>query len=70
MLAVFTAVKLPTEYIPLLLTVDWFLDRCRTTINVMGWEILELSCLSSSSWGDAGHRRGRIAAHIDAACWA
>jgi Na+/H+-dicarboxylate symporter len=36
MLAVFTAVKLPTEYIPLLLTVDWFLDRCRTTINVMG----------------------------------
>lgn len=36
MLAVFTAVKLPTEYIGFLLTVDWFLDRCRTTINVMG----------------------------------
>jgi Na+/H+-dicarboxylate symporter len=36
MLAVFKAVDLPTEYIPFLLTVDWFLDRCRTTINVMG----------------------------------
>jgi DAACS family dicarboxylate/amino acid:cation (Na+ or H+) symporter len=36
MLAVFTAVRLPVEYIPLLLTVDWFLDRCRTAVNVMG----------------------------------
>jgi DAACS family dicarboxylate/amino acid:cation (Na+ or H+) symporter len=36
MTLVFTAVKLPTEYIALLLTVDWFLDRCRTMINVMG----------------------------------
>src|SRR5262245_42213670 len=33
---VFTAVELPTEYIALLLPVDWFLDRCRTMINVMG----------------------------------
>ncbi len=36
MLAVFSAVHLPTEYIPLLLTLDWFLDRCRTALNVMG----------------------------------
>jgi Na+/H+-dicarboxylate symporter len=36
MLAVFTAVRLPVEYIPMLLVVDWFLDRCRTSINVMG----------------------------------
>jgi Na+/H+-dicarboxylate symporter len=36
MTLVFTAVGLPTEYIALLLTVDWFLDRCRTTINVLG----------------------------------
>lgn len=36
MLAVFTAVGLPIEYIPLLLPLDWFLDRCRTAINVMG----------------------------------
>lgn len=36
MIAVFTAVGLPPEQIPILLTVDWFLDRCRTAINVMG----------------------------------
>ena len=36
MVAVFTAVGLDPKYIPLLLTVDWFLDRCRTAINVMG----------------------------------
>src|SRR5689334_5172375 len=36
MTLVFTAVKLPTEYIALLLSVDWFLDRCRTVINVVG----------------------------------
>ncbi|MFO1008219.1 MAG: dicarboxylate/amino acid:cation symporter [Planctomycetaceae bacterium] len=36
MTLVFTAVKLPTDYIALLLTVDWFLDRSRTTINVLG----------------------------------
>ena len=43
MTLVFTAVNLPTEYIALLLTVDWFLDRCRTTINVMG--DVNVSCL-------------------------
>lgn len=36
MIAVFKAVNLPIGFIPFLLTVDWFLDRCRTTINVMG----------------------------------
>ncbi len=36
MTLVFTAVKLPIEYIALLLSVDWFLDRCRTAINVLG----------------------------------
>lgn len=36
MTLVFTSVHLPTEYIALLVTVDWFLDRCRTAINVMG----------------------------------
>jgi DAACS family dicarboxylate/amino acid:cation (Na+ or H+) symporter len=36
MTLVFSAVGLPVEYIALLLTVDWFLDRCRTTINVLG----------------------------------
>src|SRR5207247_5908046 len=36
MTLVFSAVRLPTEYIAMLLTVDWFLDRCRTVINMMG----------------------------------
>lgn len=36
MTLVFTAVGLPVQYIVLLITVDWFLDRCRTAINVMG----------------------------------
>ena len=36
MVLVFTAVGLPLEYVPLLVTVDWFLDRCRTTVNVIG----------------------------------
>lgn len=32
-----------TQYIAVLLTVDWFLDRCRTAINVMG--DVNVSCL-------------------------
>lgn len=43
MTLIFNAVGLDTSYIPLLLTVDWFLDRCRTTINVMG--DVNVSCL-------------------------
>ncbi len=43
MTMVFTAVGLPVHYIPVLLTVDWFLDRCRTAINVMG--DMNVSCL-------------------------
>ena len=43
MTMVFKAVDLPTEYIAILLTVDWFLDRCRTTVNVLG--DLNVSCL-------------------------
>lgn len=43
MTLVFGAVGLPIESIPLLLTVDWFLDRCRTTINVLG--DVNVSCL-------------------------
>lgn len=43
MTLVFGAVGLPIESIPLLLTIDWFLDRCRTTINVLG--DVNVSCL-------------------------
>lgn len=43
MTMVFRAVALPTDYIAILLTVDWLLDRCRTAINVMG--DVTVSCL-------------------------
>lgn len=43
MTMVFKAVALPTDYIAMLLTVDWLLDRCRTAINVMG--DVTVSCL-------------------------
>lgn len=33
---IFAAVNLPPDKIPLLLTIDWFLDRCRTVSNVLG----------------------------------
>lgn len=43
MTLVFHAVGLPPEYIAILLTTDWFLDRCRTAINVMG--DVNVSCM-------------------------
>lgn len=43
MTLVFNAVGLPISYIPILLAVDWFLDRCRTVVNVMG--DVNVSCL-------------------------
>ena len=36
MVIVLKAVDLPIEGISLILVIDWFLDRCRTTINVWG----------------------------------
>ncbi len=33
---IFAAVALPAEQIPFLLTIDWFLDRCRTSSNILG----------------------------------
>jgi Na+/H+-dicarboxylate symporter len=36
MVMVLEAVHLPVEGIAILLTIDWFLDRCRTTVNVWG----------------------------------
>jgi Na+/H+-dicarboxylate symporter len=36
MVIVLTAVNLPLEGIGMLLAVDWFLDRLRTTINIWG----------------------------------
>ena len=36
MVIVLRAVNLPLEGIGLILAIDWFLDRCRTTVNVWG----------------------------------
>ena len=36
MVIVLRAVDLPVEGISLILVIDWFLDRCRTTINIWG----------------------------------
>ena len=47
MTLVFTAVGLPTNFISLLLAVDWFLDRCRTALNVMG--DVNVSCILDGS---------------------
>jgi DAACS family dicarboxylate/amino acid:cation (Na+ or H+) symporter len=58
MTLVFSAVHLPTGYIALLLPVDWFLDRCRTAINVMG--DMNVSCLLD------GRNRERIIEHAKA----
>jgi DAACS family dicarboxylate/amino acid:cation (Na+ or H+) symporter len=33
---IFAAVRMPVDKIPILLTVDWLLDRFRTTSNVLG----------------------------------
>jgi Na+/H+-dicarboxylate symporter len=38
-----SAIHLPLDIIPLLLTVDWLLDRCRSTVNVLGH--MTVSCL-------------------------
>jgi Na+/H+-dicarboxylate symporter len=58
MTLVFTAVGLPVEYIALLLTVDWFLDRCRTTINVLG--DVNVSCLLDGKSRPAADQNGTL----------
>ena len=56
MTLVFSAVHLPVEYIAILLPIDWFLDRCRTAINVMG--DTNVACLlDGKTRADPGERR-------------
>lgn len=52
MTLVLQAVHLPTSYITLLFSVDWFLDRCRTTVNVLG--DVNVSCMLE------GHDREKV----------
>lgn len=60
MTLVFTAVKLPVEYIALLLSVDWFLDRCRTAINVLG--DMNVACLLDGPTPESAEERAATAA--------
>jgi DAACS family dicarboxylate/amino acid:cation (Na+ or H+) symporter len=60
MTLVFSAVHLPTGYIALLLPVDWFLDRCRTTINVMG--DMNVSCILDGRTREKGGGDPRLEA--------
>ena len=53
MVIVFRAVGLDLDYIAMLLTVDWFLDRCRTTINVMG--DVNVSCILDGKTREQPH---------------
>ena len=36
MVMVLAAVGIPLQGMALILVIDWFLDRCRTTVNVWG----------------------------------
>jgi Na+/H+-dicarboxylate symporter len=60
MTLVFHAVGLPPEYIAILLTVDWFLDRARTAINVMG--DMNVSCLLDGETRETPEEAAREAA--------
>lgn len=64
MTLVFTAVGLDTRYIALLLTVDWFLDRCRTAINVMG--DMNVSCVLDGRVRETDAERAAVSATGDA----
>ena len=57
MTLVFTTVHLPPEYIAWLLPVDWFLDRCRTVINVLG--DMNVSCLLDGKERESARGRPR-----------
>jgi Na+/H+-dicarboxylate symporter len=56
MTGVLQAANLNTGYIPILLTVDWFLDRCRTTVNVLG--DVNVSCLLDGKTRGGGNVAG------------
>lgn len=57
MTLVFTAVGLDVSKIPILLTVDWFLDRCRTMINVLG--DVNVACLLDGKTQETSGESGR-----------
>ncbi len=59
---IFAAVRMPVDKIPILLTVDWLLDRLRTTSNVLGdMTVAVLLDRVSPPGKPAGRRGGAIA---------
>jgi Na+/H+-dicarboxylate symporter len=65
MTLVFNAVGLPVRYIAILLTVDWFLDRCRTAVNVMG--DVNVSCILDGQQREAPEGDSPAASSADLA---
>jgi DAACS family dicarboxylate/amino acid:cation (Na+ or H+) symporter len=64
MTLVFRAVNLPPEYITILFAVDWFLDRCRTMVNVLG--DVTVSCILDGKVSEGEERRIQEAAEAAA----
>lgn len=62
MTLVFRAVNLPPEYITILFAVDWFLDRCRTMVNVMG--DVTVSCILDGKISERDQERA-LAEHAE-----
>lgn len=63
MTLVFTAVGLDIKHIPMLLAVDWFLDRCRTALNVMG--DVNVSCILDGFHQETNEERHAAAAAVE-----
>ncbi|MEE9442283.1 MAG: cation:dicarboxylase symporter family transporter [candidate division Zixibacteria bacterium] len=57
MVLVLQAVGLPLEGIGLILSIDWFLDRCRTTVNVWGDSIGAAVIATTAEIGLVDRRR-------------
>ncbi len=59
MVFVLSAVGLPLEGIGLIWAIDWFLDRCRTTVNVWGDSIGAAVIGETSEMKEESHSSGR-----------
>ncbi|MEZ5358056.1 MAG: cation:dicarboxylase symporter family transporter [Candidatus Zixiibacteriota bacterium] len=60
MVLVLQAVGLPLEGIGMILAIDWFLDRCRTTVNVWGDAIGAAVIGTTAEIGLVDRRRSRV----------
>lgn len=60
MILVLQAVGLPLEGIGMILAIDWFLDRCRTTVNVWGDSIGAAVIGTTAEIGLVRRSRGRV----------